>query len=452
MNFARSLFLNRIGGQIAVLIVLSLFTIHAVITATIFIGRHGESWPRPGEGPAQFISAVQLVAAATPAERADALRQIAKAFPQLHMTSVAAMPESEGAAAGLENDRQLGFLGHMLGPGFQLATLPFGQDDIAIRLPDGGVLTARLPADGGPPMLAGPIVFTLLFVVVSVTLLGLWARRALRTPLSGFAAAAESFSLGDKAAALPERGPEEIRAVARAFNRMRNRIRALVDDRTRMLAAMGHDLRTPITRLRLRSEFIGDADLRRQMLRDLDQMGRMTDGVVSFLRDGQKRAPETYVDIATSLQTICDQFADVGYRVGYAGPDHVAILASADELHRAVTNIVDNAVRYGDQTMVRLTASPQAVVIEVEDDGPGIVDTWKTAMLEPFIRGDEARDMNEASGFGLGLTIARAVAEAHGGTLTLHDRAPHGLIARMTLPGWAAIHRPALTQAPPGLH
>ena len=158
--------------------------------------------------------------------------------------------------------------------------------------------------------------FTLLFVVVSVTLLGLWATRALRTPLSGFAKAAEGFSLDGTIAALPERGPEEIRAVARAFNRMRERIRKLVDDRTRLLAAMGHDLRTPITRLRLRSEFIADEDLRRQMLRDLDQMKAMTDGVLSFLRDGRAaRERRPSVDVASLLQTVCDQFADMGHAV-----------------------------------------------------------------------------------------------------------------------------------------
>ena len=156
-----------------------------------------------------------------------------------------------------------------------------------------------------------------------------------------------------------------------------------------------------------------------------------------------------------ACKPICDQFADLGFCVDYIGPSHLAIMARADELHRAVSNMVDNAVRHGKVTLIRLTATPASVTIDVEDDGPGIVDAQKAVVIEPFIRGDQARTMNEAGGFGLGLTIARAVAEAHEGTLTLHDRAPHGLIARITLPGWAATHRragSALTAPPPSIH
>ena len=450
MTFVRSLLLNRIGGQMALLLVLSLFAIHAIITAGIFLSQRSGNWGPPDEGPAQFASAVQIVAAAAPAERDRLLAQVAKAFPQIHMTAAAAMP---AVAVPEQSNPRLRFLALALGPGFQLAELPphgalpgdapgFG---LAVRMPDGGVVTALLPPRGEPPMFGGPVAMTVLFGVIAVSLLGFWATRALRRPLSGFAAAAESFSLNGNMAALPERGPEEVRAVAKAFNRMRDRIRGLVDDRTRMLAAMGHDLGTPITRLRLRSEFIADDELRGQMLLDLDQMRRMTEGVLSFLRDGQARADATFVDVATSLQTICDQFADMGCRIAYVGPDHLAIMAGADELFRAVTNVVDHAVRYGSETIVRLSATADTIVIDVEDNGPGILDTQKMAMIEPFTRGDEARPMTQSTGFGLGLSIVRAVAEAHGGTLTLHDRAPQGLIARITLPGRAAIHRRALT-------
>ena len=170
------------------------------------------------------------------------------------------------------------------------------------------------------------------------------------------------------------------------------------------------------------------------MLRDLDQMKAMTDGVLSFLRDGQPRGGMTSVDIASLLQTICDQFADMGHDVRYSGPDHATIVAAPDSLQRAVANLVDNAVRYGGHTIVRLALEAGGVCVDVEDDGPGILDLRKDAMLEAFVRGEEARTMDDRSGFGLGLSIARTVAEAHGGALTLHDRVPHGLIARIMLP------------------
>jgi signal transduction histidine kinase len=275
---------------------------------------------------------------------------------------------------------------------------------------------------------------TLLFVIVSLTLLGLWAARALTAPLSSFATAAESFSLNGAAAALPERGPEEIRSVARALNRMRERITVLIDDRTRMLAAISHDLRTPITRLRLRSEFIEDVAQRGQMLRDLDQMRSMLEAVLSFLRNDSKLEAMTLIDVASTLQLVTDQFADMGCKVSYDGPSHAMVTARPGDLHRAITNLVENAVKFAPRATIRLKISSRAVTIEVEDDGPGISDARKDIMLEPFVRGDDARNMDEGAGFGLGLSIARAIVVAHGGELTLNDRQPHGLIVRIELP------------------
>ena len=263
---------------------------------------------------------------------------------------------------------------------------------------------------------------TLLFAVISVTLLGLWAARALTAPLSSFAKAAESFSLNGAAAPLPERGPEEIRSVAKALNRMRERITALIDDRTKMLAAISHDLRTPITRMRLRSEFIEDEAHRSRMLRDLDQMRSMLESVLSFLRNDRKLEAMTLTDIASTLQLITDQFADMGHKVGYEGPEHAMAIVRPDDLHRSVTNLVENSVRFGAEATIRLRTSPDAVTIEVEDDGPGISDARKDVMLEPFVRGDDARNMDETAGFGLGLSIARAIVLAHGGKLSLNDR------------------------------
>jgi signal transduction histidine kinase len=160
----------------------------------------------------------------------------------------------------------------------------------------------------------------------------------------------------------------------------------------------------------------------------------MVESILVYLRGGNPREPATLIDVATSVQTICDQFADLGRSVAYDGPDHLAIEAHPEELRRAITNLVDNAVRHGTNVTVRLAASASAVSIAVEDDGPGILDTDKESMQQPFVRGDAARGMNDNGGFGLGLSIARAAVAAHGGTLALIDRTPSGLIARVTLP------------------
>ncbi len=201
-----------------------------------------------------------------------------------------------------------------------------------------------------------------------------------------------------------------------------------------MLAAISHDLRTPITRMRLRSEFIEDEVNRSRMLADLDQMRSMLESVLSFLRNDRKPESLTLVDLASALQLVTDQFADMGHKVTYVGPDHAMATARPDDLHRSVTNLVENAVRFGAEATVRLRMSPDSAMIDVEDDGPGISDAHKADMLEPFVRGDNARNMDEAAGFGLGLSIARAVALAHGGELSLHDKKPHGLIVRIQIP------------------
>jgi signal transduction histidine kinase len=260
------------------------------------------------------------------------------------------------------------------------------------------------------------------------------AARALTAPLSSFARAAESFSLDGAPAPLPERGPEEIRSVAKALNRMRERITTLIDDRTRMLAAISHDLRTPITRMRLRAEFIEDDAHRSSMLGDIDQMRSMLDSVLSFLRNDRKLESMTLLDLATMLQLVADQFVDMGHKVAYEGPQHAMATLRPDDVHRAVTNLVENAVRFGAEVTIRFKMSPDSVTVDVEDDGPGISDARKGAMLEPFMRGDEARNMDKTAGFGLGLSIARAIVLAHGGDLSLNDRQPQGLIVRIELP------------------
>jgi signal transduction histidine kinase len=186
--------------------------------------------------------------------------------------------------------------------------------------------------------------------------------------------------------------------------------------------------------MRLRSEFIEDEGHRSRMLHDLDQMRSMLESVLSFLRNDRKLEAMTLVDIASSLHLITDQFIDMGHSVSYVGPEHAMATVRPDDLHRSVTNLVENAVKFGAEAIVRLIASSDIMVIEVEDDGPGISDARKETMLEPFARGDEARNMDEASGFGLGLSIARSIVVAHGGELSLNDRKPHGLIVRIRLP------------------
>ncbi len=427
--------LKGISGQITALVVVSIIAIHLIITAIFLIHRPDQADPSTDRGHSQLAASVQLLGAAATEQRPRLLADITRAFPQLDIENLAAgAPEAADDASNFD----LRMLHHRLGRNYRIFSLAQDGDThrVGIVLPDGATISARLVAEEPHqrPLWGGPWITTLLSAVIILTLLGLWAARALTAPLSAFAKAAEDFSLNGAAAPLPERGPEEIRSVAKALNRMRRRITALIDDRTKMLAAISHDLRTPITRMRLRSEFIEDDGHRSRMLHDLDQMRSMLESVLSFLRNDHKLESMTLVDIASTLQLVTDQYADIGHKVVYEGPEHAMATVRPDDLHRCVTNLVENAVKFGAETSIRLITSPDMMTIEVEDDGPGISDARKETMLEPFVRGDDARNMDEASGFGLGLSIARAIALAHGGEFSLNDRKPHGLIVRIQLP------------------
>jgi len=443
MKFFGFLNLRGISGQIAALVVTSVVALHLIVTASFLIHRPDQPDPSFDRGHAQLAAAAQLLGAAPASDRPRLMGDIARAFPMLGIASLA---PGVTAVATEPDGVNLHGLHRRLGSGYRIFALPPDSQPrrLGVALPDGAMISANiLPEPRRPPFLAGPWMTTLLFAVISVTLLGLWAARALTAPLSSFARAAESFSLNGAAAPLPERGPEEIRSVAKALNRMRERITGLIDDRTKLLAAISHDLRTPITRMRLRSEFIEDETHRSRMLGDLDQMRSMLESVLSFLRNDRKLEAMTLVDIASTLQLVTDQFGDIGRKVSYDGPPHAMATVRPDDLLRSITNLVENAVRFGAEATIRLRTSPNLVIIDVEDDGPGISDAQKSNVLEPFVRGDDARNMDETSGFGLGLSIANAIVLAHGGALSLHDRQPHGLIVRIQLPVHQQIDRTA---------
>lgn len=426
--------LKGIGGQIAALVLASTVALHLVVTTAFLISRPDRP-DAPPDGAPQLMDAALLLGSAEPADRPRLTADLARAFPKLDIETHA--PGTATVVEDSESQRLPGLRRH-LGRGYKVVQLaPEGDAHrIGVQLPDGTVIAGHVEDGPRPWFWGGPWLVTLMTAFISISVLGLWAARALATPLSSFAKAAENFSLDGAAEPLPERGPEEIRSVARALNRMHERIARLMSDRTRMLAAISHDLRTPITRLRLRAEFIDDEGNRKRMLVDLDQMRAMLESVLSLLRNDRKIESVTLVDIASTLQLIADQFGDMGHVVHYEGPLSATAAARPDDLHRGVTNLVENAVRFGAEVTIRLDVSGTRLVIDVEDDGPGISDARKQEMLEPFVRGDDARTMDDSTGFGLGLSIARAIALAHGGELSLHDRPPHGLIVRMQLPVW----------------
>jgi signal transduction histidine kinase len=434
----RNLLPRRIASQVAVLLVASTALVYLIMTGALYmIAREPREAPRMA---GEFVTAVRMLDAATGAnERTMVTEIIQRAFP--NVTVGANRPPA--AKNRSPKNRSVSLVRRELGPDYRVLAEPLPPHDgeppatkIAVALSDGTLVSATLPSAERRFLspLTPPVLATLLFIGISVGLLSLWAMRALTAPLAAFANAAAAFGLRSDHAALSENGPEEVRKAARAFNLMRDRIKRLMEERTAMLAAVGHDLRTPITRLRLRAEFIEDEAVREQMLRDLEQLNGLVQSALSFLRDGQTPDTRTTVDVAALLQTVCDEFGDLGNKVRYEGPNHLPAKLRPDDLSRAVSNLVGNAVRFGTEVAVKLNATDRAILIDVEDNGPGIPDCDKDKMVQPFVRGDAARNMNSKDGFGLGLAITRLVAEAHGGQLSLLNRAPSGLVARIELP------------------
>jgi signal transduction histidine kinase len=259
------------------------------------------------------------------------------------------------------------------------------------------------------------------------------AGRKLAAPIRHFADAAERLGVDTTMPPLAERGPHELRTAIRAFNRMQERLRRFVDDRTQMLAAMSHDLRTPLNRMRLRAEFIEDAEQQRKMFADLEAMNAMIDTTLAFARDDACREPRKLVDLGILVEDVCEDVADAGGNASFSGPHGVNVRCRPTAVSRAVANLIENAVKYAGAARVRVMPENDHVVIAVEDDGPGVPVEQQERVFAPFYRLEPSRNP-DTGGVGLGLSVARTIAREHGGDIVLANRPGGGLCARLELP------------------
>ncbi|MEK0083724.1 ATP-binding protein [Benzoatithermus flavus] len=302
----------------------------------------------------------------------------------------------------------------------------------AVQLGDGRWLNAETsfptpPAWGLPNLVS--LVLTAVLVGVAVVL----AVRRLARPLARLAVAADALGRGEALPPLPEVGPADIRSTVRAFNRMQARLKRFVDDRTAMLAAVSHDLRTPITSLRLRAEFVEDDETRERMLDTLDEMQRMVEGTLAFAQ-GEAASEETrVVDLAALVESIVLDLTDLGADVAFASPGRLAYRCRPLGLRRALRNLIENAVRYGKRAQVSLASDRDGVRIVIEDEGPGIPPDMMERVFEPFVRLEGSRS-RETGGIGLGLAIARSIVRGHGGDIRLENRPEGGLRVTIALP------------------
>ncbi len=277
-------------------------------------------------------------------------------------------------------------------------------------------------------LMTGLIVFGGGIIVLAV----LTTRRIIK-PLKIFAEAAQRFGINVDAPSLDETGPTEIKRAAQAFNEMQYRIRMYVQERMQMIAAISHDLKTPLTRLQLRTDFIEDEAQRQKALDDLKEMQVILDSTLSFAKEHSNNETRTNVDLAVLVQSLCDDYADSGHAVSYQGPEHITYHCAPVSIRRALSNIINNAIQYGTQASVELKPSAQEITVCVADNGPGISEDERERVFSPFFRLEKSRN-RETGGTGLGLAVARTVVRQHGGDIELADRQGGGLLVSITLP------------------
>ncbi|WP_341213832.1 ATP-binding protein [uncultured Limimaricola sp.] len=263
--------------------------------------------------------------------------------------------------------------------------------------------------------------------LVTVLAVGLWFVRQLTRPLGALAVAARAAGRGDRSLRVPETGAREMRAAAAAFNDMQARIARFEAERLRTLAAVGHDLRTPITSLRIRAEML-DEDEGTPMIRTLDEMAVMAEGLVTFAKSGHDGEASGEVDLGALLARLCEERG-----ASFEGGAAPVVKGRPVALSRAFGNLIDNAIRYGGAARVALSQDRGQAVVRIVDGGPGIPEARLEGMFEPFVRGEDSRS-HDTGGAGLGLSITRTIIRAHGGEITLSNRTPHGLEARVELP------------------
>ncbi len=303
----------------------------------------------------------------------------------------------------------------------------------SVQLADGRWLNVETRFPGFSAAAAVPSLISAGVMAVAISVIVVLMIRRMTRPMADLAAAAERLGRGEAAPPVPERGPEEVRQTTRAFNRMHGRLQRFVQDRTRMLAAISHDLRTPLTSLRLRAEFVDDDETRAKILETLDEMERMTEATLAFAREEARREDTRTVDLAALVESLCEDLRDLGMEVTYSGPASLLYPCRSVGLKRALRNLIENAVTYGGRALVRLAPADQEVHITIDDDGPGIPEADFERAFAPFVRLEESRSQ-ETGGIGLGMAIARSIVRGHGGDITLANREEGGLRVTLQLP------------------
>lgn len=317
---------------------------------------------------------------------------------------------------------------------FGLAPAPFVEGDFiaAVYTREGSWVVVQPVPESFPNAWQRRVLLWFLIAAAIVAPAGWWFSRRLVRPITGFARAADQLGRDPAAPVLALEGPAEIGRAAQAFNRMQARLRSFVDDRTVMIGAISHDLRTPLTRLRFRIEDVPD-DVRAGMLEDVEEMESMIGSVLGFIRDASVVSARERMDFASLVEDVVEQAVFVGKDVLLLQrTEHAQVEVDVIGMRRVLDNLIENAVKYGNQARVRLFTDGPDVVVEISDRGPGLPPDELERVFKPFYRTPQARS-SRAAGSGLGLAVCRSIARAHGGDVVLKSGS-HGLLAQVRVP------------------
>ena len=304
---------------------------------------------------------------------------------------------------------------------------------VVVALSDGQFLSFIVELPGTAPWISWQFVIAMALMAIIVVLASAWAVRRVTAPLSMLAGAADRLGRDVNAPAIPEAGSREMRQAARSFNGMQGRLQRLLENRTRLLAALSHDLRTPLTLLRLRTENLPEGEDRERMLGSIGDLDAMIGTTLRFARDEAAAEPARRTDIAALLGAIVDDMQDAGLPVTLTPAAAVVVACQPAMLRRAIGNLVDNAIKYGHAARLSMAIAADRIDIMIDDDGPGIPEDELLRVFEPYYRLEQSRN-RETGGVGLGLSIVFSVAQAHGGQIRLANRPGGGLRATLSLP------------------
>ena len=382
-----------------------------------------------------LVVARALVASQPLPERPAMAERLTTDRYDLHWSGATSSPPGDDGDAAAMRRKVIGWEPALKGADLRLRLAPLGRHARIVgglRLPDGTWLRFRAVAPASGDAFAFHRIAIALLPAAVLLLIGAAMFRHTLRPMAMLERGARSIGPG-RDIVLPEAGPREVVAVIHAFNEMQARIQRLIVERTQGLAAVGHDLRTPLARLRLRTEQIADPLARAAFDADIGEMDDMVASLLAFLGGEGDPEPRVRVDVAVVAATLVDAACDTGAAASYLGPAHCEVEVRPVALRRALANLIQNAISYGGGARVLLSTHVGDIVLAVEDDGPGIPEGRLEEVLQPFTRLDHAR-MRDTKGMGLGLAIVAKAVELNGGTLHLANRAEGGLRATIRLP------------------